>query len=642
MDQAFSQHPDRPPVARPLRTSLLLLGTGVLLCAVGGGLLLLVQGPRWLVMASGFSAALGAAVTVAGVAATLFKVATRRSVEWFLAWRYLQAVGSGTSKTLRIGLGVLGAALAVFLLSLFWTRITRALGMSPPLALMVGKVPSVVRILQAVALGVALLGYLVTFFGLIQRSFSLFTCISIFGVFIGTAALVIVLSVMGGFESDLRSKILGTTAHVVVDHKEQRPLHHYESLCEVVASTPGVRGATPYLESEVMVTSQTNLSGMLLRGIDPKTVEGVTNLDRYLRAKEGAGSLENLVEPERLTRYPESRIQPMVSGPMGEPPAFADKKKGHKKGSHKKGDREASSGKGAVAAGAKKDPEHEALRARFNRERNKVPPRPVYPGIIIGAELAKNLRLYVGDDVNLVAPLAGMSPMGPIPKSKPFRVAGIFYSGMYEYDTKFGYVTIHSAQKFLGIGDLASGVEVKVKNMEEAGEVADRLRIRLKGRHLRVRDWRQINSNLFSALKLERVVMFIVLTFIVLVASFSIITTLIMLVLEKRREIAALKAMGTTDQGVLKVFLYTGLYIGVIGMLVGLLSGLGFCLFLTYVGLPLDPEVYYISELPVDLSAPDISLVAFASVALSFLATLYPALLAARLRPVEGLRRYTG
>jgi lipoprotein-releasing system permease protein len=270
----------------------------------------------------------------------------------------------------------------------------------------------------------------------------------------------------------------------------------------------------------------------------------------------------------------------------------------------------------------------------------KLPPRPIYPGIIIGAELAKNLRVYVGDDVNVIAPLGGMSPAGPIPKQRAFRVAGIFYSGMYEYDTKFAYVTIPAAQRFLGLDDEITGIELKVRDLEVATPLALKLAALLKGRGFQVADWKQMNSNLFSALKLEKVVMFIVLTFIVLVASFSIITNLIMVVLQKVREISALKTMGATHKAMMRVFLYAGVYIGVIGTLVGVLTGVGVCLFIGSVGLPLDPEVYYISQLPVRMNPPDIALVAFAGVMLSFLATLYPSQLAARLHPAEGLRRY--
>jgi lipoprotein-releasing system permease protein len=269
-----------------------------------------------------------------------------------------------------------------------------------------------------------------------------------------------------------------------------------------------------------------------------------------------------------------------------------------------------------------------------------VPPRPIYPGIIIGAELAKNLRLYVGDDVNVVAPLGGMSPAGPIPKSKPFRVAGVFYSGLYEVDNKFAYVTIPAAQRFLGLGDEISGIEIRVLKLSDAAPLAAAVRRRLGKSGHKVEDWRQRNVNLFSALKLEKLVMFIVLGFIVLVASFSIVTNLNMVVLEKVREIAALKAMGAANVSLLKVFMYAGLYIGIIGMLIGVLSGVGVCTFLANVGLPLDPEIYYISELPVRMNPIDIGIVALGGVLLSFAATIYPALIAARLRPADGMRRH--
>ncbi|PIE66137.1 MAG: lipoprotein-releasing system transmembrane subunit LolC [Deltaproteobacteria bacterium] len=267
----------------------------------------------------------------------------------------------------------------------------------------------------------------------------------------------------------------------------------------------------------------------------------------------------------------------------------------------------------------------------------RVQARPLYPGVIVGAELARNLRLYVGDDVNLVSPLGGMSPAGPIPKSRPFRVAGIFYSGMYEYDTKFAYVTIPEAQRFLGLDDEITGLEIKLDDVKQATEMAKTIAAAL-GPGFEVKDWQQLNQNLFSALKLEKVVMFIVLIFIVLVASFSIVTNLIMMVLEKGREIGALKAIGASNRSLLRVFIYAGMYIGVIGMLAGVVEGIGICTYLGQIGLPLDPEVYYISQLPVRMSSPDIALVALAGISLSFLATVYPALRAAQLQPVDALR----
>ena len=265
------------------------------------------------------------------------------------------------------------------------------------------------------------------------------------------------------------------------------------------------------------------------------------------------------------------------------------------------------------------------------------PPRPVYPGIIIGSELALNLRLDIGEDVNLVSPLGGMSPMGPMPKSRPFRVAGIFYSGMYEYDTKFAYITLPEAQRFLGLDDEVTGLEIKADHVEHALPVAANVRNRL-GKSYRVRDWQQINQSLFSALKLEKFMIFFLLTFIVLVACFSIVTNLVTIVLQKVKEIAALKAIGAASTSLMRVFIYSGLYIGVIGVSAGVVEGIAICTYLAHIGLPLDPEVYYIAQLPVRIAPRDIGAVAIAATTLCLLATIYPALRASQLRPVDGLR----
>jgi lipoprotein-releasing system permease protein len=459
-----------------------------------------------------------------------------------------------------------------------------------------------------------------------------------------------VLSVMGGFEFDLRQKILGTNAQVIVT-KPKQALTEYRQVLDLVSKQPEVRAYSPFIESEVMVTSQTNLSGVLLRGIDPSLIGKVTDLPRYLRAEGGAGKLEDLLHPERLAKMPEAHFRPMVTPPLGEPPGSD--------GGPSDGGPAVSEAGPRADAGAGDDQSHadaapEPIGSLRRRERQleelirraeseigkPVPPRIVYPGIIIGAELAKNLRLYLGDDVNVVAPLGGMSPAGPIPKSKPFRVAGIFYSGMYEYDTKFAYVTIPAAQRFLGMDDEVTGVEIKATGLEEATPLAESLRAKLSGRGFEVQDWKQMNRSLFTALRLEKFAMFLLLTFIVVVAVFSIVTNLTMVVLSKSREMSALKTMGVSHLGAVKIFFFAGIYIGTIGMLVGVLSGVGTCLFISQVGLPLDPEVYYISELPVRLNPVEILLVSVAGVGLSFFATLYPSYLAARLKPAEGLRRY--
>jgi lipoprotein-releasing system permease protein len=224
-----------------------------------------------------------------------------------------------------------------------------------------------------------------------------------------------------------------------------------------------------------------------------------------------------------------------------------------------------------------------------------------------------------------------------MPKLKPFRVAGHFYTGMYEFDSKLAYVSLPEAQKFLGMGDEVTGIEVRTVNADRAREVADAIAARI-GPGYEVRSWEELNRGLFMALKLEKIAMFVVLTFIALVASFSIISNLIMLVTEKGREVAILKSMGARDWAILRIFFAEGLYIGLLGLGLGLTFGIGNCLLIARFGLPLNPDVYYIQKLPVVMRAGEIAGVGLAALGLCCLATLYPARVASRMRPVEGLR----
>jgi lipoprotein-releasing system permease protein len=260
------------------------------------------------------------------------------------------------------------------------------------------------------------------------------------------------------------------------------------------------------------------------------------------------------------------------------------------------------------------------------------------PGVLLGEELyAHTLRVYMGSDVDIACPMCGVGPMGPMPKLKPFRVAGHFYTGMYEFDSKLAYVSLAEAQKFLGMQGEITGIEVHTTSPDVAREVAYEIGRRL-GAGYEVRSWEELNKGLFMALKLEKIAMFVVLTFILLVASFSVISTLLMLATEKGREIAILKSMGARSGSVLKIFVAEGLYIGFLGMILGLTTGIAGCQLLAKRGLPLDPDIYYIQKLPVVMRASEITLICLAAIGLCCLATLYPAWLASRTRPVEGLR----
>jgi lipoprotein-releasing system permease protein len=423
-----------------------------------------------------------------------------------------------------------------------------------------------------------ILGAKVTYLGVLLSTFTVFTAISIFGVFLGTFAPIVTLSVMSGFEADLKAKIRGAKADVVISEAHGNPFTNWADLRRRLSSAPGVVASTPYVEAEVMIEAGQTTVGIVLRGIDPASAPAVLDLGRTLRT----GKLGHLSQPERIPAPP----SPFLGAKTGDP-----------------------------------DPAERVL-----------------PGIILGEELqARMLRVSIGTDVDVVCPMCKTGPTGPLPGMKAFRVAGHFYSGMYEFDAKLAYVSLGEAQRFLGMSGEVTGVDVRVRSPEDAHTVAASLRSAL-GPGYDVRSWQELNKGLFMALRLEKIAMFIVLTFIALVASFSIISTLIMSVTQKAREIAILKSMGASDAAVRRIFFAGGLYIGALGLVVGVAAGVLACQLIARYGLPLPTDVYYINQLPVLMRTGEIAAVAALALILCCVATVYPAWLAARLRPVEGLR----
>jgi lipoprotein-releasing system permease protein len=401
---------------------------------------------------------------------------------------------------------------------------------------------------------------------------SIITFISIAGIFLGVAALIIVLAVMNGFETDLRNKILGINSHVIVMQYNGAMQDHQRVLQDVVR-VPGVVAAAPFIYSQAMLKSGSSVTGIVLRGLSTQDSQKVINLGKIRE-----GRIADLDQAEKIP--------------------------GRKPGS---------SG---------------------------------LPGILIGGELAKNLGVFLHETVYVVSPTGISTPLGMVPRMKPFAVVGIFESGFFEYDSTLAYISLKNCQDFLGMGGTVTGIEIRVDDIYRADRIAKQIEKKL-GFPYWGRNWMEMNKNLFSALKLEKRVMFIILSLIVLVAAFNIISALIMIVMEKNRDIAILKTMGATRREIMKIFILQGLVVGAVGTFLGCLAGLAVAFNLEALsrfvenlfGFKILPgDVYYLSELPSQVNFGDVGIIILGTLLISFLATLYPSWRASRLDPVESLR----
>jgi len=388
---------------------------------------------------------------------------------------------------------------------------------------------------------------------------SLITILSVAGVTVGVMALIVVIAVMAGFESDLKQRILGVESHIVL-MRHDGSFSGYEKISKQINEFQGVEAATPFIYSQIMLRSSTGVSGAVLRGIDPESAGSVIKILKN-------SVLQNLKQIQR----------------QGNSKTFV-------------------------------------------------------PGIILGKELARNLGVLKGDAVYLISSRGMISPIGYLPAMKRFEVVGLFESGMYEYDGSLAYIDLEDAQKILNMKGSVTGIEVRVDDIYNARNIAKKIVSEL-GFPYWARDWMRMNHNLFSALKLEKTVMFIILALIVLVAAFNIASTLIMMVMGKTKDIAILKAMGAMDSSIRKIFIYKGMIIGAVGTLLGVCLGFIICKLLEkYKFIQLPGDVYYISTLPVRLEALDVFMIASAAMVICFLATLYPASQASKLNPIEAIR----
>jgi len=430
--------------------------------------------------------------------------------------------------------------------------------------------------------------------------------LSISGVAVSSCALVSVTSIMGGFGADLKRKILGNNAHITIDTQDQGGYADWDPVLQRVRLVKGVAAATPVVAGEAMVSSHTNTAGAMVRGVDPESIGNVIDLLENIEV----GQFDYMLQPDKLNRLPPDEV--IGRGPGGE-----EFRKGPDLG-----------GSFFRGTGTPIDPDvNKALRAP-----------DVYPGVVMGRELAKTLHVYVGDEVTLISPMGDLGPMGVMPRVRKFRVAAIFYSGMYEYDASHAYMLMDVSQDLFSMGSNISSIDVRADDGERASELRPDVEAVVQRENLRVRDWRELNKNLFSALKLERIATFIILSLAIAVASFCIICTLLLMVTEKGREIAVLKSLGASDGSVMSVFMLEGVIIGAIGTVFGVATGVATCLGLSWYGLRLDPEVYYIDRLPIRIDWGDYLIVALSALAICTLATIYPAHAGSRLRPVEALR----
>jgi len=389
-----------------------------------------------------------------------------------------------------------------------------------------------------------------------QGFISIITGISVLGIMIGVMALIVVLAVMNGFREDLMKKILGVNSHLLI-MSYKGGIRDIDEVVQKTLNVDGVVSATPFIYSQIMIKSYGNISGAILRGIDPVTAGSVIDIDSMIRG----GSLGVLTDTQAETK-----------------------------------------------------------------------------GVILGSELSKQIGAVQGDIVTLVSPMGRLTPLGRVANEGRFEVKALFESGMYEYDSAMVYISLADAQEFLSLGDEVTGIEVKVEDIHESDKIGEAIQGTLQYPYW-TKDWKMMNKSLFSALKLEKVTMFIILTMIVLVGALNIISSLVMMVMEKARDIAILRTMGASPKNIMSIFIFQGLFVGLVGTFLGLVSGSFLCHILArYKFIKLPPDIYYITTLPVRMEWLDIVSIVLAAIIISFLATIYPSWQASKVNPVEALR----
>ncbi|VTU40165.1 Lipoprotein-releasing system transmembrane protein LolC [Variovorax sp. PBS-H4] len=385
--------------------------------------------------------------------------------------------------------------------------------------------------------------------------------VSMLGIALGVAALIIVLSVMNGFQKEVTDRMLGVISHIEIFSRDGQALADIDAIAEAARKNPNVIGVAPFIAAQALIARGEDMKGTLVRGIEPSLEPQVTDISTTAQK----GALDKLVPGEF--------------------------------------------------------------------------------GIVLGVELARSLFVQVGDQVTLIAPGGQVTPAGVVPRLKQFTVVGTFDSGHYEYDSALAMIHEQDAARVFRL-EGPSGLRLKLKDLHRAREVADELAVTLPGEFL-IRDWTRQNRTWFAAVQVEKRMMFIILTLIVAVAAFNLVSTLVMTVTDKRADIAILRTLGSSPKSIMSIFVVQGAMVGVIGTLAGLLLGLGIAYNIDVIVPALErlfnarflpQDIYLISRMPSDPQRGDILPIALISLALSFVATLYPSWRASRVNPAEALR----
>jgi len=428
-----------------------------------------------------------------------------------------------------------------------------------------------------------------------RRGFiNLIGLISILGVAVSVAGVIIVVSVMNGFRRDIRDRIIGTNAHVLVNAYGKQGIPHWQALCTRIQGIDGVVAVSPYFQGQIMLKSEGGVTGVIVQGILPDAQASIGKLK------------QDMVKGELSALAPISAVA--GASPQGDT-ATADAP--------------AVSGTASAADASDESSDEPA-------------PCP----LLLGTELAAQLDVGPGDSLDLFSPVFRPTAVGLMPRMEKGSVAGTFETGYYEYDSGMAYMRLADAQRLFDSEGLVNQIAVRTESLEDAARVRDAIQAMDDGVSFWAADWQRMNQNLFKALAMEKIIMFLILGCMVLVSAVNIVSTLVMVVMEKQKQIGVLRSLGFSQGGVMRIFLFQGLYIGGAGGTLGFMLGLGVCWIITVfpIKIPGGGSVYYIENLPVQVMGSDLALVAGVAFVTCLLAAVYPALQAARLDPVEAIR----